>query len=287
MNFVKGARTCDLFYLETDKEIYYNDETIYINASWNLDYDTGDKSYVQIRIFNESNDLIWFSPKYNEKGISNKIWTVVINELNITFKNPSNILNITFFYYNAPFVGSPEGDYLDPMILIKTIKRNTSCQLIECPKYINIGQQLQFKAVFYNISLDNKSYLVNYTIFFKIVSKGIPTYHNNFTTNSSGMIQIMVPSDNLTAGINTLRFEIRDNKFYNDLILEHIIYVKLSTFESSKSEGDGSKGENSIEHSVVTIISILTISILVFTIILYNSKKRTKPKKLVDITFKY
>ena len=283
MNFVKGHRYCQLFYLETDKEIYYNDEIIKINASWDLDYEIGDSSHVQIKIFNESNDLIWFSPRYSEKGNSNKIWNVVINELNITFKNPSNILNITFFYYITPDIGS----FLEPMIQIKTIKRNTSGLLIECPKYINPGQQLQFKAVFYNISLDNESYLVNYIIFFKIISKGIPTYRNNFTTNSSGMVQIIVPSGNLTAGINILIFEIRDNKFYNNLILEQIIYVQLSTFEDTESEGDGSKGDNSINQSVLTIISILSISILIFTLILYNSLKRTKPKKLVDITFKY
>ena len=285
MNYAKGAGYCELYYFETDEDIYYTDEIIKINASWDLFYGLGDTTFIQIKIFNESNDVVWVSPQHSEKGPSNNIWTVDIKELNTSFENRDSILYVKFFYWDPD--GPPEGDFLEPIIQIITIKRNTSLELVECPKYINYGDDLQFTAVFYNISQDNKSYLVNWKIFFRIVSEGIITYNNSYITNSSGKIMIKVASINLTLGSNILIFEIDVNKFYDNLVYEHTLYVKSDTIRDKNSEGDGSKGDNSIIFSVVSIISILSISILALYIIFYSYMKRTKPKNLLDLTFKY
>ena len=81
-----NAFNCNLNFLKTDKTIYFIDEDIKINASWELSYDiNNENSYVQVQIFNGSDIKIWISPEYDEIGFFEKNWTVNLQQLNIDF----------------------------------------------------------------------------------------------------------------------------------------------------------------------------------------------------------
>ncbi|MHA1661557.1 MAG: hypothetical protein ACTSUT_20875, partial [Promethearchaeota archaeon] len=98
--FSKGG-TYNLIFLKTDQEVYYIDEKIEINASWELNYNIGlEFSYIQIQIYNIYNNLLWNSSEYYDIGIIEKNWTINILELNISYSNYSNILLVKCFYYN-------------------------------------------------------------------------------------------------------------------------------------------------------------------------------------------
>ena len=174
-------------------------------------------------------------------------------------------------------------------IQIKTRKRNTSCELIGFPSNIIFGEPLQVKAVFYDVSTENTTYLANHLISFKIFSNGIITYRNNFTTNSSGMIEIIIPSINLTKGINILVFEIKSDKFYNNLNYEEKIRIIVNSeiqYEEISKETDA-KDNNLLQLSVFSFISVLSISILILALIYYNNIKKARQQYLGEITIKY
>ncbi|MFX1394622.1 MAG: hypothetical protein ACFFAH_13740 [Promethearchaeota archaeon] len=289
INDVRGDHSCQLFFLETDKEFYYNDEIIKINASWSLEYDAGDISYVQVQIFNETNDLIWVSPQYSESGLIENVWLVTIKDLNTSFNSNYNLFYIKIYYYLQPPFSGPEESFLPKTVQIITTKRNASCQLIGVPSQIKYGEALRVRAVFYDISQGDESYLANYLIAFKIISNGIITYNNNFTTNSSGMIEIVIQPINLTKGINFLVFEIKESQFYNNLSFENkIVIVVDSEIQDEKiSEEQDSHEDNLLQLSIVSFISILSISFLILVLICYNNIKKSKKQDLVDMTFRY
>ena len=289
INGVRGDHSCQLFFLETDKEIYYNDEIIKINASWSLAYDVGDISYVQLQIFNETNDLIWRSPQYSESGLIENIWIVTIKDLNTSFNSDYNLFYIKIYYYLQPPFSDPEEFFLPTIVQIKTTKRNVSCQLICVPSQIKYGEVLRVRAVFYDISQGNESYLTNYLIAFAIISNGIITFDSNFTTNSSGMIEIEIHPTNLTKGKNFLIFEITGNQFYNNLIFENMIVITVdSEIQDEKfSEEQVSQEDNLLQLSIVSFITVLSISFLILGLICYNNIKKSKKQDLVDITFRY
>lgn len=284
---VRAFHSCDVQEFNTNKHTYFNDEQIQINATWDLQYDMEDICYNQIRIYNETNDIIWNSYIIDEKGQHSYNWTVWIQDLNTSFITNYNIFDIKIYHY-WECGSSTQESFLD-IIQIKTIKRNTSCELIGFRSSILLGEPLGVKAVFYDVSSENMSYLANHLISFKIFSNGIITYRNNFTTNSSGMIEIIIPSINLTKGINILAFEIKSDKFYNDLNYEEKIRIIVNSEIQHKevSKEKDAKKNNLLQLSVFSFISILSISLLIIALIYYNNIKKARQQYLEEITIKY
>ena len=287
-NLVRNGKCNTYFYVwyfNTDKDTYYNDEEICINASWDLDYDGGVSSYIQIKIFDENWELLWNSSQYDQKGTNLEgEWYVKISDLPLPFNNTSNSLIITFYYYLN--TGSVFADNVE-IRYIQAIKRNVSCELIDFKRNINYGDILQFKARFY--CSENNSNLANHLISVKIVSNKVIHYTNNFTTNSSGIIEIIIPTfENITIGIYNIKFEVIGNKFYDDSTFEYQLYVGSILYKEASIDGTNSKDQDNLYSNILPIIfSILSISLLAFIIIYHSNLKKTKQKDLADLTFKF
>jgi hypothetical protein len=88
-----------LINFSTNKNSYYIDDTIEINATWDLQYDnTTEISYIQVQIFDNSSTLLWNSSLNEEIGLCDKIWNVSIPDLNISLSGETLNLTIKFRY---------------------------------------------------------------------------------------------------------------------------------------------------------------------------------------------
>ena len=100
VKFVRGF-SMDLTTFETDKDIYYFEEDIFINASWeNLYNPSTEDSYVQASIYDGQLNLIWASPEYSDVGFNSENWTISIHELDFSGQGTSNYLDVIMWYYN-------------------------------------------------------------------------------------------------------------------------------------------------------------------------------------------
>lgn len=287
-HLVKNGMAYDVYvwYFNTDKDTYYNDEEIHINASWDLDYDPGnEESYIQIKIYDKFDNFLWNSAKYEQIGTHlTGEWNVRIQDLNLPFNNTMNKLFIRFYYYL--FSGFTYVDFLETLE-VQAAKRNVSCELIDFKPNIEYGDVLQFKARFY--SSENNSNLANHLISVSILSDNIIRYTNNFTTNSSGMIEIIIPtSENITIGRYNLKFEIMGDTFYEKSSFEYQLSVVSKLENESSLESTDSKEKDNIYSNILPFIfSILSISLLALLIIYHSNFKKTKQKDLADLTFRF
>jgi len=274
---------CELKHFSTDKVIYYYDETIEINASWELDYNPpAETAFIQIRILNENDTLLWNSTKLRDIGNFSNLWYVDIKNLDIFFKNNSYALYVKFYF---SLDGLPL--FLDTIEIFVFNRNNISCELIGFPNYLNFGEDLYFKARFYNVSINNYSYLSNYIISLEIISDNIISFRKNYTTNSSGMIEIFVFSySNLTLGLNLIIFTALSDQFLNELYYEFKLIIHSPTLKESNSKNP--KGtENPLQIEFISLISIISLVVVISLLIYYNNTKRVKHKNLSEITFKY
>ncbi len=275
--------------LETDKETYFNDESIKINASWELSYnDSREFSYIQIQIYNISNDLLWNSPQYTDLGYKEESWIINIQDLDILFMNYSkNTLYVKFFLHYLEITSGSEIDTFLKTIEIETIKRNVSYELIGFRNHKEHGENLHFKIRFYNTSLINNSYLIDYIVSFKIIANQIILYKEVFTTDSFGIIEINISSlTNLSVGVNNLIFTISGNNLYNSLTFGFELYVNLLQKESNQKKSK----ESNDKYSEISIISLISISSLLLVLLLglyFYNIKGTRQKNLTEVTFKY
>ena len=222
-----NATGCNLNFLDTNKRVYFIDENVKINASWDLNYNINNEiSYVQIQIFDSSDTNIWNSSEHSEIGFSEKNWSIDLQQLNIDFSNYTNILYIKFFsfYFNIDTTTTicdfPE------TIKIRIIKRNPLCQLIGYRDHIKYGECLYLEARFYEKSSENPIYLINHTIEFMISFNNLTRHKFTYTTNTSGMINLSLSTlTDLTLGPNFLIFSIMDNRVYNDTKFIYELYV--------------------------------------------------------------
>jgi hypothetical protein len=86
-----------------NKNAFYEFEDINFNITYDLLYDTEyETGYMEIRIFNTTQDLIWNSTKYTDQGLDkNNNFDIPIQELALNFSE-SQTLNFTvFFFYNS------------------------------------------------------------------------------------------------------------------------------------------------------------------------------------------
>ena len=273
-NFAKGYYY-NFYSLETDKETYFYDESIRIKASWELSYnETREFSYVQVQIYNVSNNIIWESSQYSDIGYKEENWIVDIQSLNMQFGNYSNTLYIKFFLHYLEITSGSEINAFLKTIEVETFKRNVSYELLGFRNHIKHGENLDFKVRFYNGSLTNDSYLVNYTVSFKIISNQITLFKKNYITDSSGIIEIFIHS-NLSIGANLLIFTISENKLYNGKQFECELYVDLFSNQESSHENSNKKQSDTSE--IIVVASISSLMAIIF-LLYFNYAKRIKIK---------
>ncbi|TFF98828.1 MAG: hypothetical protein EU547_00005 [Promethearchaeota archaeon] len=87
--------------LRVNQDILDYDQNIIINASWSMQYEAVyENSYIQIQIYNSTNELIWNSSKIFERGMNlNRCFNISISDLNICWNKPQDTLFIRFYYY--------------------------------------------------------------------------------------------------------------------------------------------------------------------------------------------
>ena len=285
-NLVKNGK-CNTYayvwYFNTDKATYYNDEEICINASWDLDYDGGVSSYIQIKIFDENWELLWNSSKYDQKGTNLEgEWYVKITDLPLPFNNTSNSLIITFFYYLN--TGSVFVDYME-IRYANTIKRNITCELFDFNPSFTYGDIFDFTAKFYYTV--NNTALSNYIINVKFKSNNKITFNKNYTTNSSGLIYVSIPSFNFSIGENTLIINIMENIFHYSSSHDYQLFI--NSLPPIPLDNDDKTSEPSNDYSII-IYSTISIASIVFVVSLYlyyTYFNKKKVQYIKDITFKF
>jgi len=280
-NLAKNGRAyyTYIWYFNTNDDTYYNDETIHINASWDLDYNPSfEVSYIRIMIYDKSDKLLWNSSLYEQIGTHLEgEWNIRIQDLDLPFNNTSNTLSIRFFYYFYSLNSIVE--YFIETIEIQAVKRNITCELIDFQPNLNYEEILHFKARFY--LLENNSNLVNHIVTVKIISENKIRYIKNFTTNASGIIEISISSfENFTIGKNSLIFELRGNIFFDNAIFEY--EFSFGTQQEDESDSKESQSEIKNENTMVyiSLISMLSISFLVLISMKYSILKNQKKSLL-------
>ncbi len=219
---------CNLSYIEVDRNNYYPDETIKINASWTLDYNPiNEEAYIQVRISDDFDTVVWNSSKYDEIGNFSKNWSVNINFLNLTLKNYTNYLYIKFVSGYHQIGTMDIISNLLETIQVKIRKRIPFCQLIGFKDQINYGDSLIFQARFFDDLVENNTFLNNQLISFLIESNNSTIFQSNFTTNYLGRIDIFISSiDHLNLGVNNLIFELEKNIVYNDSKFQYEVLLE-------------------------------------------------------------
>jgi len=87
------------FNLDINKINFFSDEIIRVNASWILYNLNGEYSYIQIRLMNSSNDMLWKSSKFEENGFINKNFSIKIKDLYLNFDDFNRYTVFLLFYY--------------------------------------------------------------------------------------------------------------------------------------------------------------------------------------------
>ncbi|MFX1365169.1 MAG: hypothetical protein ACFFCE_18090 [Promethearchaeota archaeon] len=214
--------------METNKTLYFIDENIKINASWELDYNpVNELAYIQVQIFNNSDFKIWNSSEYAEIGLFEKNWTLEIQNLNINFANYTNTLYIKlyFFYFHIDTTNTVS-TFLET-IKVRILKKEPLCQLVGFRDHLKYGECVNFIAKFYEDVLVDNSNLINHTIDFMISFNDIIRHEYSYITNSSGMIGLSLSSiTDLKLGQNYLIFSIRENRIYNDTKFIYGLFVE-------------------------------------------------------------
>jgi len=103
--YVKADTGIIPYSLNVNKEIFYPNETIEIDGSWQLYYDPPEVSYTQFRIYNntefEDVHLVWKSDKFTDTGEVFKSGNISVSSLsgiNTSFEGSLN-LYLTLYYY--------------------------------------------------------------------------------------------------------------------------------------------------------------------------------------------
>ena len=222
---VKGFY-CNLLFLEVDKDSYYANEEIRINASWELDYNPfNEYGYIQIHLYDSLDNLVWNSSEYDEIGQFTEEWIINITNLKIMFLNYSNIVFIRFFHYIWDGEGPIQPIPRETKEII-IFKRIPLCELLGFRDRIKYGEDLTFKAKFYDEFIENNSFLNNQSILFMISVNNSIIFQYNFTTNHLGIIEICISSVvHLNMGLNKFTFNFLQNKVYNDSIFQYEILL--------------------------------------------------------------
>ena len=227
INLANGFN-CNLVNLDANKNKYYFNEDIKINASWELYYNTlNEIAYTQIHILDTFDQIIWNSSKCNQVGNFEKNWTVNVKELNLDFINYSYIVYIKFFvFYFQIDTTNTMCIYLETLE-IKIMKRNISCEVIGYKDRLILGENLSIIAKFSDNTTENIQNLINQTIQFIITFDDLILFQRDYKTNASGAICINLSSlTHLKLGLNFLIFSIKNSILYNDTKFVYKIFTE-------------------------------------------------------------
>ena len=215
---------CNLLFLEVDKDSYYANEEIRVNASWELNYNpVNEYGYIQIHLYDSLDNLIWNSSEYDEIGLFTEEWIINITNLKTMFLNYSNIVFIRFFHYTWGGEGPIQPVPIETRE-ITIFKRIPLCQLFGFRDRIKYGEDLIFTAKFFDEFIEYNSFLNNQSILFIISVNDSVIFQSNFTTNYLGIIEISISSvSHLNMGLNKFTFKFLQNKVYNDSIFQYEI----------------------------------------------------------------
>jgi hypothetical protein len=222
------AFSYNLISLELNRDTYFIDEKIKVNASWDLFYNPANEiAYTQIHILDSFDQIIWNSSKYNEIGTFDKNLTINIQDLSLESNNSSVVLYVGFFlfYFHTENLNTIR-QYLE-MLEIRVNKRNISCELIGYKDRIKFGEFLNFSAQFFDETANGTQIVNNQTINFIISSSGLVIHENDYITNDSGTINFNLSSlTDLRLGENQLRFSIYDDPVYNNVSFIYSLFVE-------------------------------------------------------------
>ena len=213
----------NLYSLSTNKQSYYIYEYIEINADWELYYEIGNEvSFIQIQIYNDSEDLLWNSLEYSNIGFHSENWIIYIPDLDLDLINDSTQLYIKF--YRSIDDGEHINLTFDQTLNITILKSDLSCELVGFKNSMIFGQNLNFSVKFFETG--NDSVLINQTVFFKIKVNNTRTFSSEYITNDFGIIILNLSSPYyLNVGENELNFIINDSIIYNPVQFSYKIKV--------------------------------------------------------------
>lgn len=265
--------TCTNTSLITDKDTYYTQEKIKINASWDLYYDPEiETAFMQIQIFDAFDNNICNSPKYYAIGTLTKNWTVNIQLLDLPYSNFANILYIKLYNFYEDSHAGGEEFYLYESLTISIIKRGLSCQLSDFKDVLTLGETNYFTATFFDTK--NNSLIKNETLNLFTLSNGEILFQTNLTTNENGEISFNISSTtHLNPGRNELRFSIKDNLIYNDTTFSYELFVKkIPVFVNITRFHKNLEKSNSID-------------ILLYFYYLYNQSEKPVGNEMIKLVF--
>jgi len=288
----------NLIFLETDKDEYYFDEFIEINASWELYYDIIQEiSYIQIQICDDFDAILWNSSKYYDIGIIEKNWIIEVQNLNFSLMNYSKPLFVNAYnYFKDLNLGNQQLTLLKS-VAVNIYKRNVSCEIIGFKDCIKYGENLAFTAKFFCI--ENNSGLSNQSVEFKIMSKENIIYKQDYVTNKSGMFILCISSiDQLDLGENSLIFNISNNKFFKDSHFEYKlkverfpIFSQIIRFKSNITTGEDIIFEILFYYLNSTIHPLInkTINLVIYSndILKFEKKFKTNNSGLLKVNISY
>ena len=223
-----GDESFYLFDLNIDKDFYYYYEYINVSATWENYYpENGDQIYVQLKLFDIYENIMWNSPEYNEQGLISRNWTINIQSLNLSLINNPNVLFLKLYKGKIEFPGSSHYDELRETLTISVAKNDIVCNLQGFNDTLSYGEQLEFEASFSYLS--DQSGLPNQTIKFLILFNNNVILQQNLTSDNDGMVIINISTTNiLRIGENDLRFEIIDLGFINNSIFQYTLVIMKS-----------------------------------------------------------
>ena len=210
----------------TDKNEYFTDENIIIEASWDLNYNPIEEwAYVQIQLYNNLDQILWCSEQNDSMGIINKTWDINIIDLNFNFSE--NSINFSVIFYLFHIVG--EEIIFSGPIAIKSIqisKKLISCSLFNYTEKINYGESISFQALFYNITKNETYYPDNLSITLELYKANKSIFSQNYNT-VNGSINITISTSTfLIVGQIELKLIASENFFYFGNIFSYDLEVE-------------------------------------------------------------
>jgi hypothetical protein len=286
--------------LTTNKSVFYPNETLSINGSWELNCSGGGESYAQFRIYNNSEYnkstdcfLIWNSSEYYDEGQVSKSENVSIQTLleKCTFDGSITLYVILHFYLIDEF-----------MLFIEHQ---------ECERQITILEQ-EGAVEIYNISTNRQNFLPNETI--EIETEWCLSYitpeisyiqlqiHNAFPFDSESLLwesefinttgyverSFMINVSNLTSSpinkpvqlyLTVYYFHTDINNVSNSLYLSNNI-IKLFPFSSPSLYNQGDPLLS------ILLPSGIGIGVGILGVVIYLNK-RNNTKEVEEITIQF
>ncbi|MBD3343265.1 MAG: hypothetical protein GF353_29480 [Candidatus Lokiarchaeota archaeon] len=280
----------ELNYFNTDKDIYFNDQTINITASWELFYDEMvEIAAVKVEILNITNNVVWGTPWYPEKGLKEMNWIVLIQDLQSSFKNSTNYFYIKLYYYYETLPSGGLQKFIADKT-IKTVKRNITCELFNFKQYVTSEEIIKLNAYFsyYNDTFDCYENLSSFVIVFDLCRGDGIIFSESFTTDLNGGLKINL-TDNveLNTGVYKLKFSFQNNFFFdNTNLTTYYLFVNSNEFFGlSESQDNSNVKENIKEFPIIS--SVVVIAIIALGLISLSTIKKKNERNIANISFRY